>query len=567
MRVPAKLAGVGAIALLAGTALSTGASAQVTYDRLLNPEPENWLTHNLTYDGHRYSLLDEINTGNVGDLRVAFTLPLMPHIHAGLGSGQGTPLVDNGIMYMVDMFGVVYRIDVSSGRQARINWIMDPETDPESFALANNKGVALFGDTVYSAEADGLLIATDAASGEVLWQVDTRIDPDEEFTMAPLALDGMIINGPRGDAPMRGWLDARSTEDGSQIWHFWAVPAPGEPGGETWPADNDAYLVSGTSFWVTGTYDSESNLLFYGTSNPTPFGDPTLRAGDNLYSQATVALDADTGQLAWYFQYTPQDQWDYDENGTNQVIRTADGEFRIGHFGRNGFAYILDGATGEFINGVQYVNEVNWTAGLDPKTGMPIEYDPALREGGYQQYAINPYAVAEDGALAAAGIVRSELICPHIQGGNNHWPTSYSDRTGLMYATAIEGCSRGDPAAPITGSVIAVDADGNIANKVPIPFAPYGGQLTTAGGLLFSNMVNGDIFAMDDTTLEVLWSFNVGTAIEAPPITYAVDGKQYIAVLVGNGRLSRGHAARGEDPSGEPLLNLQPAYTMYFFTL
>jgi alcohol dehydrogenase (cytochrome c) len=439
---------------------------------------------------------------------------------------------------------------------------MDPETDPENMVLAKNKSVALLGDNVYSVTADGLMIATNAASGEVLWQVDTRVDPDENFTMGTMALDGMLINGPRGDAPMRGWLEARSAVDGSQLWRFWAIPAPGEPGGETWPADNDAYLVGGSSFWVLCTYDPESNLLYFGTSNPDPFGDPTLRAGDNLYSQSTVALNADTGELVWYFQYTPQDQWDYDENGTNQIIATASGN-RIGHFGRNGFAYILDAATGEFINATQYVNEVNWTAGIDEKTGMPLEYNPALAVGGYQEYAITPYAVAEGGALAQAGIAPAELICPHIQGGNNHWPTTYSDRTGLMYATNIEGCSRGDPTAPITGSVVAVNADGEIANKVQMPFAAYGGQLTTAGGLLFSSMVNGDVYAMDDTTLEVLWSFNVGTSIEAPPITYIVDGKQYIALLVGNGRISRGHAARGD----VGLTNLQPTYTMYFFSL
>lgn len=540
--------------------------AQVTYERLLNPEPENWLNHNRTLDGHRYSPLDQINTENVGDLRVAFTVPLMSHVFPSLGSGQGTPRVDNGIMYMVDGAGVVYRIDVSTGRQGYIDWIMDPATDPENLGLANNKGVALFGDNVYSITADGLLIATNAASGEVVWEVDTRQDPDEDFTMAPMALDGKIINGPRGDAPMRGWLEARSTEDGSQLWQFWAVPAPGEPGGETWPADNDAYLVSGSSFWVQGTFDPDTNLLYYGTSNPTPFGDPQLRAGDNLYSQSTVAIDADTGDLAWYFQYTPQDQWDYDENGTNQIIMTDTGP-RIGHFGRNGFAYILDAANGAFINATQYVDEVNWTAGIDEKTGMPLEYDPALAVGGFQQYAIPPYAVAEGGELAEAGITPADRICPHIQGGNNHWPTSYSDRTGLMYATNIEGCTRGDPAAPITGSVVAVNADGEVVNKVPVPFAAYGGQLTTAGGLMFSSMVNGDVYAMDDTTLEVLWSFNVGTAIEAPPISYSVDGKQYIALLVSNGRLSRGHAERGEDPTGRVIQNQQTGYTMYFFAL
>jgi alcohol dehydrogenase (cytochrome c) len=380
--------------------------------------------------------------------------------------------------------------------------------------------------------------------------------------MGTLALpDGKIIMGPRGDAPMRGRLEARSAEDGSQIWQFWAVPAPGEPGGETWPAENDAYLTSGTSFWVTGTYDTETNLLYYGTSNPNPFADPTLRAGDNLYSQATVALNGDTGALVWYFQFTPNDQWDYDENGTNQIIETDSGT-RIGHFGRNGFAYILNADTGEFIAANQYVNEVNWTAGIDPKTGMPLEYDPALAAGGIQEYAIGWYNAGDNPA---------PLVCPNIQGGNNHWPTSYSERTGLMYATAIEACEvMEDPMSPVTGSISSVDADGNVVAKVQIPFSPYGGQLTTAGGLLFTSMLDGTFMAVDDTSLETLWSINLGSPIEAPPITYSVGGKQYVAIAVGGngyGATFVNYPARAGDPNADSLANMQQTWTLYFFAL
>lgn len=561
------------LGILAAGLLATTAAAladPVTYDRLLNPEPENWLNHNRTFDGHRYSPLDEINTGNVANLHMAFALPLIPQIPGARGGGmQGTPRVDDGIMYMVDGVGVVYRIDVTSGRQGYINWMMDPETDPEIGGLFNNKGVALLGDNVYSITREGYLLATNAASGELVWQVDTQQDPDEDFTMAPVALDGKLIMGPRGDSPMRGRLEARSAVDGSQLWQFWSVPAPGEPGGETWPVENDAYLVGGSGFWVEGTYDPETNILYYGTANPDPTSDPSLRPGDNLYSSSTVALNADTGELVWYYQFVPQDQWDYDENGTNQVIKTDSGT-RIGHFGRDGFAYILDASNGDFIKATQYVDEVNWTAGLDPKTGKPVEYNPDLAAGGFQVYPITPRRVLDGGPLALAGITPAPEICPNIQGGNNHWPTSYSDRTGLMYATAIEGCNLtpADPTRLTTGSVVAVNADGDVVNKVHIPFAPYGGQLTTAGKLLFASMTNGDFFAMDDTTLETLWSINLGSPIEAPPITYAVNGKQYIALPVASS-IVVGHryARQGDDPNAASLANIQRTWTLYFFTL
>ncbi len=551
------------LALFAGTVLTAaGASAQVTYDRLVNPEPGNWLTNNRTYDAQRYSPLDQINTGNVANLDLAFAIPLQAHPLAGLGGGlHATPLVDNGIMYMVDGVGMLYRIDLTQGDRGYINWIMDPATDPEAGGIVNNRGAALLGDSVFTLTRDGYLTATDAATGEVIWDIGTQIDPDEYFTMAPLALSDRIIMGPAGDAPMRGRMEARSAADGELLWTFWTIPGPGEPGGETWPA-NDVYLSGASGLWTTGTFDPTTNLIYWGTANPTPFGDPALRPGDNLYSSSVLAINADDGQLAWYFQYTPNEQWDYDEIGTHWLFN-VDGQQRIGHFGRNGFYYEFDAGNGAFIAGTQYVNEVTWTAGIDDKTGLPVEYDPALRSGGIQRYAL--------GAFAGEGAAPE--FCPNIQGGVNHWPVSYSPRTGLAYGASIEGCEVNRlPSDLTTGSVVAMAANGEIAAKLATPFAPYGGVVSTGGGLVFSSSVNGDFFAMNDETLEVLWNVNLGSPIEAPPISYEVNGKQYIAVPVGTSNINAlftggGFPARGDDPNAASLRNIQRTWTLYFFAL
>lgn len=557
------------VALLAGTVLtgaSGASSADVTYARLVNPEDANWLTNNRTYDAHRYSPLDEINKGNVADLKMVFAVPLDPVDLPGFGGGlQATPVVDDGIMYMTNAVGQVYRIDVSSGDHGYVNWIFDPDTDPETDGIVNNRGVALWGDGVFTITRDGFLTFLDAGTGEVVWDVSTEIDPegDDYFTMAPLALEDRIIYGPAGDAPNRGWIEARSTDTGEVLWHFWLIPGPGEPGGETWPADSEIYLTGASGLWTTGSYDPDTNYIYWGTANPTPFGDPDLRPGDNLYSAALVVLNSDNGVLEWYFQYTPNEQWDYDEIGSHVLIEGDDGRALVQHYGRNGFAYLLDAVSGEFLNGVQYINELNWTEGLDEKTGMPIEYDPALAAGGIQRYAL--------GAYAGESIV--DRFCPAIQGGVNFQPTSYSERTGLVYGSSLEACAvdqgLGETA---TGAMVAVDSAGEIAIKAEIPYVPYGGNLTTGGGLMFSSQANGDFFAMDDETLEILWSVNLGSQIEAPPISYGVDGKQYIAIPVGTSNVNTffaggGYLARGDDPNAASVANQARMWTVFVFAL
>lgn len=549
------------IAALTSAFFASAASAEpITYERLLNPEPGNWLTHNRTYDSNRYSPLGEINQDTVGDLKIAFALPLAPNSRSGFGGGlTATPLVDDGIMYMVDGMGAVYRIDVSGGHRAYINWIMDPQVDPEEPRNHSQRGVAVLGETVYSLVTDGVTIATDAASGEVLWSVSTQQD-EAWYAVAPLALEDKIIIGGGGDnGAQRGRIEALSPEDGSVVWRFWTIPGPGEPGHETWPQDSDVWEVGGGNIWgPAGAFDPDSNTLFFGISNPWPFADPTIRPGDNLYTQSTVALDADTGQLKWYFQYTPNDQWDYDEPGSQQLF-TYDGQLRLGHYGRNGFVYVLNATDGTFINGTQYVDELNWTAGLDEKTGLPVEYDPALREGGIQQYANAP----------ARGENAAERVCPAIQGGVDHYPTSYSLRTNLFYASGINQCNTSGFSLA-TGGIWAVDGNGDMVASATMPYGAYGGTLSTAGGLLFASTVDGEFFAMNDETLEVLWSVNLGTTIEAPPMTYEVDGKQYLALAVGTNNINGfngGYWARGDDPNAPSVVNSQEAWMMYFFAL
>ena len=374
-----------AAALLMGSVALPGAgfAADVTYDRLVNPEPGNWLTNNRTYDSQRFSPLDEINKETVKGLKVAFTVPLAPPTQ-GVGafsSGlHGTPLVDDGVMFTTDGWGRVYRIDMTTGDRGYIDWIMDPKTDPEvATGILNNRGVALYGDAVYTISPDGRFICVDAATGEVRWEVETQQNPAEYFTMAPLAINGKIIIGPAGgDGPMRGRLEARSPEDGSLLWTFHTIPEPGEPGHETWK--DDAWKTGGAATWVTGSYDVARNELVWGIGNPYPDFEPQNRPGDNLYSNSTVAVDADTGKVNWHFQYTPNDSWDFDEVGTQLLysadVKGADTKI-VGHFARNGFFYNLDAATGAYVNGSKYSKEVTWTAGIDPKTGRPVEYDSA----------------------------------------------------------------------------------------------------------------------------------------------------------------------------------------------
>jgi alcohol dehydrogenase (cytochrome c) len=537
-------------ALLVSTCL-TAVAADVTSERLLNAdkEPQNWLMVNKDYSSHRYSELDQINKGNVKNLHVAFTVALGGVEGSGfnpLGGHQSTPLVNDGFMYVVDAWGAVYRIDVRDPATARVTWMMDPGTNKADMFIGSNRGVTLYKNMVVSVTGDCKVLWTKADTGELVKtvQFDDLKTSLCTLTSAPLVIDDkLIVGGSGGDRGARAHIDAFNADTGERLWQTYSVPAPGEPGGDTWKDTNNAWKHGGGSFWQTGSYDPATKLTIWGTGQPVPMFDPEYRPGDNLFTNSTVAFDVATGKMKWYFQYTPGDFLDFDEVGIQQLVDTkVNGEDRkiVAHFGRNGFFYTLDRTNGQFIASQQYAQKVNWTDGIDPKTGKPVEYDA--------NKALQSYKVGAASRRAQGQIE----FCPNMQGGVNYFPTTYSLRTHLSYGGGIEGCQTvtpdpsndasgaywlgGTPAnsEEQKGSVAAMDpTTGKKVAQLPVPHAIMSGATATAGGLVLTTTADGTIYALDDTTLQPVWTFNTGSFSSAPPMTYSINGKQYIAVLIG----------------------------------
>jgi len=580
MRVKYWIAGLAA-ATAAGAAGM--ASAEVTAERLLNAGSEaeagNWLMVGRTYDLNRFSPLDQINTSNVANMRLLMAAPIGGSEPAGFGIGamEGTPLADNGFLYVSDPWGTPYKFDLSSGTAAQIVWVCDTgiDKDPSRGILLANRGLALSGTNVITVLNDGRVVACDSETGDVVWDVQVATETGEGFTNSPQVIgDKIIVGQSYGDWATRGWIAALDANSGEELWRFYTIPEPGEPGSETWLCDQtgnpDCWKTGGGAAWVAGSYDPEAGTIFWGTGNPVPMYDPEYRPGDNLYTNSTVALDVETGELKWYFQYTPGDYMDYDEVGPNLLVNaTIDGEERkvLAHFGRNGIFYTLDRATGAYINSVTYVSNLNWTSGIDPKTGKPLEYNP---ESALQTYAI--------GAITRAGDVAT--TCPNIQGGTNFFPTAYNPNLGIAYAAGIEGCSdlsvrAVDPAdvtagnifvggagvnsGEQTGSINAVDvASGSVVATHATTFPMYGGVMASAD-LLWAGHMDGTFAAYNATTLEELWSMNVGTSFQGAPMTFTVGDKQYVAILGGGIGVGGGLA-----PS---LANMQAANMLWVFGL
>jgi alcohol dehydrogenase (cytochrome c) len=322
-------------------------AAEVTSQRLMDPdkEPQNWLMVNKDYSSHRYSELDQINKDNAKNLHAVFTVALGGVNGVGLvplGGHQSTPLVNDGFMYVVDGFGTVYRIDVHDPANARITWTMDPGTNKiDSFSGAN-RGVTLYKNFVISVTSDCKVFWTKADTGELVKtvQFDDLKTSHCALTAAPLVVDDkLIIGGSGGDRGARAHIDAFNADTGERLWQTYSIPAPNEPGGDTWKGN-------------TGSYDPATKLTIWGTGQPVPMFDPEYRPGDNLFTNSTVAFDLATGKMKWYFQYTPGDFLDYDEIGIQTLVDTkVNGEDRklIAHFGRNGFFYTLDRTNGQFI--------------------------------------------------------------------------------------------------------------------------------------------------------------------------------------------------------------------------
>jgi alcohol dehydrogenase (cytochrome c) len=532
------------IALLAGSMLAVAApalAAEVTAQRLLNPdkEPQNWLMNHRSYDGQRFSPLARINKGNVKGLRLAYAVPLggsgaMEVIHA-------TPLVEDGFLYITDGWGVLYKIDVTSGDVGRVVWRMEPKQEQQ----ATNRGAALWGNFVISAaNYPARVIATDKISGKVVWETNMMFgEPELRLTSAPLAIkDKLIVGAAGGDRGVRDWIAGLDAATGKVLWRKFVIPAPGEPGSETWKGSTNAWQTGGAAMWVTGTYDPDTNQTIWGTGNPVPMFDPFYRPGDNLYTNSAISWDPDTGGMNWYFQYTPGDMWDYDEVGTHILIDgQVAGQSRklVTHSARNGFLYTMDRHNGQIIGAKPYM-EVNWTKGIDQKTGKPLDYDPAKD--------IQTYAGV--GNLTPGAPLKK--VCPSQAGGNNYWPSSYSPGTKLMYIPALTACvnisidrekhnaQRGwngglsQTDERFESNLTAVDPlTGDVKKSVHLRYPNYSGTLATAGGLVFLGLLDGTVAAYDDTTLDELWKVNIGTGFCAPPMTFEVNGKQYLAIASG----------------------------------
>ncbi|MEA2904230.1 MAG: hypothetical protein QOI12_1617 [Alphaproteobacteria bacterium] len=550
-----KMKSASLLAALACVLLATTArAADVSYERLANPdkEPHNWLMNHRDFGAQRHSPLAVIDKSNVKNLKLLFAVALGGS--AGNEALEGTPLVEDGFMYLSDHWGVVYKIDVRDGKAGRIVWKMDPGQEK----LDRNRGVALWNNLVISvASIDGRVLATDKETGKIVWDKNLRDHPDMFITAAPLALkDAIVIGASGGDRGVRNWLAALDPKTGNTLWRTYSIPAPGEPGSETWKDKNNAWQTGGGAFYVTGSYDPQLNLTYWGSGNPVPGYDPTYRPGDNLYTSSAIAFDAATGKIAWWHQYTPNDNHDYDETGTHIIIDTkVNGEDRkiLSHAGRNGFQYIFDRTNGQFLKAGQYVKEVNWTKGIDPKAGKPVDYDPSRD---VQIYAEGPDA-NKDG--------RTRRQCPDTSGGNNYWPATYSQRTRLLYIPGNEGCANVTPdyqshvrgnfvggktadAGRLTSSIAAVDpVTAEVKMRKELPYPNFAGTLSTAGGIVVTALLDGTIVALDDETLDELWRINVGTGFNAPPMTYAVNGKQYIAIASGLYRNAKNKLARAPE--------------------
>ncbi len=525
--------------------LAAPLQAQISYERILQAEdePESWLTYNGSYLSQRYSRLEQIDRDNVGDLELRWLLQ-----NQVFGAWQSSPIVADGVMYLTERPNSIMAVDPVTGR---VFWkyVHTPAENALVCCGANNRGVAVLDDRVFMGTLDAHLVAVDRINGELLWDVEVGdVNLAYSVTMAPLAVkDKIIVGVGGGEFGIRGYVAAYYAETGELAWKTYTIPAPGEPGHETWEGDDWQY--GGAPVWITGSFDPEENLTYWGVGNPGPDWNAAQRPGDNLYSDSVIALDADTGELRWYFQFTPNDGYDYD---AVQVPVLADMEWQgeqrklMLWANRNGYFYVLDRSDGEFLLGNPFVR-VNWSSGLD-ENGRPI---PTPQPEGMPTW-------------------------PGNQGGTNWYPPSWSPRTELFYFSAWEdyatiyepeeseyvpgraflggGFDVLTPAPGAPGVGIGrtnpinnwTDEVGHASLKAIDPrtgeevweFEQFdvsdSGMLTTATDLLFTGGREGYIHALDAASGELLWKKNLGGQIVMAPITYRVDGVQYLTFISGH---------------------------------
>jgi alcohol dehydrogenase (cytochrome c) len=508
----------------------------VTTERLKKPEDGNWFHFRRTYDGWGYSPLKEITPENVSRLQPVWSLA------TGQVEGhQAPPIVNNGVMFVATPGNQMLAIEAKTGN---ILWRYKRPLPEDMTSLhPTNRGVALFDDKVYFASADCTLVALDAKTGKVAWE--SKVDDYKKayyMSLAPLIVDGKVILGASGgELGVRGFVAALDAETGKELWKTYTIPAPGEPGSETWPAGGDHYKRGGGSIWVTGTYDPETNLTFWGTGNAAPwFGDQ--RPGDNLYTSSVIALDVNTGAIKGHHQYHPNDSWDWDEVSPPIVVdyqrdgKTVKGLINVS---RSGYIWHLERTAGKinFVAGQPFVRQ-NVFKSLDPKTGRP-DVDPDRKPG----------------------TGKSAEFCPSLWGGKDWPPVAFSPQTRLMYIPANENLCQelmgetpkyvvGERFMGVAKSVMKMVAGADHIGELQawnvdtgkkvwttnLPSFNWGPVLATGADVLFAGGTNDRMFrAFDAKSGKILWEFPTVSGVAAVPVSFQVDGKQYIAVQSGWG--------------------------------
>jgi alcohol dehydrogenase (cytochrome c) len=538
-----------ALVAIVFTTFVTSASAvlvaqQVTFDRILHAdkEPQNWISYSGTLFNQRFSPLTQITPANVKGLELQWVWQ-----SKSLEKFEATALVVDGVLYTLQGPPVqgVYEVVALDAVTGRPFWTLEykPLLEARTCCGRVSRGLAILGDTLYMGTIDAHLVAIDAKTGRIVWDIAAaklgdKVTEKYAITHAPVVIkDKVIVGMAGGDLGVRAYIAAFDAKTGKEAWRFYTIPGKGEPGNDTW--SGNSWETGGAGVWNSGAYDAETNLVYFGTGNPAPDWDGRERLGDNLYSDSVVALDADTGKLKWHYQFTPHDEVDYD---STQVPVLADIQWQgrarkvMLWANRNGLAYVIDRTTGEFLLGRPFV-KVNWMDGFDPK-GRPIRIPGQIPTP------------------------KGTLIMPTVLGATNWAPPSYSPRTGLFYVSlwentgtvAVEGgrpraagIPNGTPMGQATltpnlkkeeegyGAIRALDPK-TLDRKWEFKMndITWGGVLTTASDVLFSGGKEGYFFALDARSGDLLWKVPLGGQVNSGPMTYSVNGKQYVTVAAGS---------------------------------
>jgi len=519
--------------------LSTAAASAQTLDELKNDgkNTDNILTYGMGYHQQRYSPLRQIDKNTVRRLVPVWNLSLDNN-----WGEQAQPIVYDGVMYVTNARATV-AIDAVSGKQIwkqTLDW--PPETPRVVCCGVSNKGAAIYAGRVYRTTLDAHVVAYDAKTGKEIWKSKAAEWKDGyALTVAPLIANGVLITGISGaEFGVRGFIDGWDPETGKHLWRHYTIPARGEKGNETWPQDNNAWETGGGSAWITGSYDPQLDLMYWGIGNPAPWASQS-RTGDNLYTSSVLALRPKTGEIVWHYQFTPNDAYDYDacwelilaELKVNGKMRKVAMQLN-----RNGFLYVLDRATGELISAKAY-EKINWASHVDMKTGRPVETEIAksIRE------------------------MKATEHWPSTRGAKNWQHAAFNPKTGLLYANTLhEGrmykhletkpYERGQRYQFIENLPLPRAADQPVGHieaidpltaekkwRVPLMDFQIWSAMLASGELLFTGKETGEFIAIDAATGKQLWQFQTGSGVNAMPVTYTYKGRQYVTVLSGIGGL------------------------------